>query len=93
MLKQLINKLSMSNDKYSAWRVIQDFEDKGINPSIDRTNTTPRGWRGYSVGPSKKGNFTEVNYGYRVCYYGNPFNNVYRIVARDGQEYITHKVS
>ena len=54
MLEQLINKMSMSNDKYSAWRVIQDYEERGVKPSIDRTNTTSRGWRGYSVGPSKK---------------------------------------
>jgi NADPH:quinone reductase-like Zn-dependent oxidoreductase len=86
-------------------KLLQEYNDKGIKPSIDRTNDK---WMGYGseVTPvrafySKKagkikitgGKFTRVRNGHRVMYFGNPFWNLYRITSRVGTlDYVTHSV-
>lgn len=68
------------------------FRLMGHKPTIIRNNK----WvsRGYSVGKSAKGNFIEVNNGMQVQYFtkANPFHNVYRIVSKNGNDFITHRV-
>ena len=61
---------------------------KGGKPSIKRTNAS---WMGHSVSNTK--NFVKVCDGHNVLYFGNPFHNLYRIVAIPGtNDYVTHSV-
>lgn len=71
-------------------------EDK-IKPTIDRTNDWSFNKFGkYYVGPSAKGNFLQVNDGFRVQYFdwdkANPvFHNLYRIVSKNGNDFVIHE--
>ena len=92
-------------EKEKVEKLLQEYSDRGIKPSIDRTNDK---WMGYGseVTPvrsfySKKagkikitgGKFTRVRNGHRVMYFGNPFWNMYRITSRVGTlDYVTHSV-
>lgn len=69
----------------------------GRKPTIDRMNKYSYNRLGkYYVGPTqnKKGTpsqFLQVNDGYHVRYYQNPFWNLYRIVSKNGDDYVVHK--
>ena len=64
----------------------------GRKPSIDRTNEYLFNRKGqYYVGPSENGKFLQVNDGFRVRYYGNPFWNLYRIVSKNGNDFVIHE--
>ena len=64
----------------------------GRKPTIDRTNERDFNKLGkYYVGASAKGNFLQVNDGFRVRYYGNPFWNLYRIVSKNGNDFVIHE--
>lgn len=67
------------------------FRVAGVKPTIVRTNKKKD--RGYSVRSSKGGLFTEVNRGLKVEYYAthSPFWNLYRIVSRDGNDFVIHE--
>ena len=61
----------------------------GRKPSIDRLNLTKYNRKGkYYVGSSENGRFLQVNDGYRIRYYGNPFWNLYRIVSKNGNDFV-----
>jgi hypothetical protein len=63
-------------------------------PTIVRTNKHSFNRRGkYFVGMSADSKFLQVNDGKQIEYYSNSFHNVYRIVSRDGNDFITHEVS
>lgn len=67
--------------------------DKPMKPSIDRTNKRDFNHMGkYYVGASANGKFLQVNDGKHVRYYGNPFHNLYRIVSKQGTDYVIHQV-
>ena len=69
----------------------------GRKPTIDRTNERDFNKLGkYYVGASAKGNFLQVNDGYRVQYFDwdktNPvFHNLYRIVSKNGNDFVIHE--
>ena len=64
----------------------------GRKPSIDRTNGYLFNRKGqYYVGPSESSKFLQVNDGFRVRYYGNPFWNLYRIVSKNGNDFVIHE--
>ena len=64
----------------------------GAKPSIDRTNKRDFNHMGkYYVGASANGKFLQVNDGKHVRYYGNPFHNLYRIVSKQGTDYVIHQ--
>jgi hypothetical protein len=64
----------------------------GTKPTIDRTNEYTFNRMGqYYVGPSASGRFLQVNDGRHIRYYGNPFWNLYRIVSRDGSDFLIHQ--
>lgn len=64
----------------------------GIKPTIDRINTRKYNRLGkYYVGTSANGKFLQVNDGYHVRYYGNPFWNLYRVVSKNGNDYVIHE--
>ena len=92
-------------EKEKVEKLLQEYSDRGIKPSIDRTNDK---WMGYGseVTPvrsfySKKagkikitgGKFLRVRNGHKVVYFGNPFWNLYRINSRAGtRDFVTHSV-
>jgi len=64
----------------------------GKKPSIDRVNDKKYNDMGkYYVGPSASGQFLQVNDGLHIRYYGNPFWNLYRIVSKQGTDFVTHQ--
>jgi len=64
----------------------------GLKPTIDRTNYTTYNKMGkYYVGPSATGKFLQVNDGLHIRYYGNPFWNLYRIVSKEGNDFVIHE--
>jgi len=64
----------------------------GRKPTIDRTNERDYNKKGkYYVGPSSKGNFLQVNDGLHIRYYDNPFWNLYRIVSKNGSDFVVHE--
>ena len=65
----------------------------GTKPSIDRRNTRFYNHMGkYYVGSSLGGKFLQVNDGKHIRYYGNPFWNLYRVVSKNGNDFVIHKV-
>lgn len=66
----------------------------GRKPSIDRTNYAKFNRKGrYYVGLSESGKFLQVNDGLHIRYYGNPFHNLYRIVSKNGNDFVVHQVN
>ena len=66
----------------------------GRKPSIDRTNYAKFNRKGrYYVGLSESGMFLQVNDGLLIRYYGNPFHNFYRIVSKNGNDFVVHQVN
>jgi hypothetical protein len=64
----------------------------GRKPTIDRTNERDFNKKGkYYVGPSASGKFLQVNDGLHIRYYGNPFWNLYRIVSKNGNDFVVHE--
>ena len=64
----------------------------GRKPTIDRTNERDFNKKGkYYVGPSASGKFLQVNDGLHIRYYGNPFWNLYRIVSKNGSDFVVHE--
>ena len=64
----------------------------GAKPSIDRINESNFNHMGkYYVGASANGKFLQVNDGRHIRYYGNPFHNLYRIVSKQGTDYVIHQ--
>lgn len=64
----------------------------GAKPSIDRINKRDFNHLGkYYVGASANGKFLQVNDGKHIRYYGNPFHNLYRIVSKQGTDYVIHQ--
>jgi len=64
----------------------------GRKPSIDRTNYAKFNRKGrYYVGLSESGKFLQVNDGLHIRYYGNPFWNLYRIVSKEGNDFVIHE--
>jgi len=64
----------------------------GAKPTIDRTNEVQFNKMGkYYVGPSQSGKFLQVNDGKHIRYYGNPFHNLYRIVSKNGNDFVIHE--
>ena len=65
---------------------------KPMKPSIDRINDYKFNRMGkYYVGASASGKFLQVNDGKHVRYYGNPFHNLYRVVSKNGTDYVIHQ--
>lgn len=92
----MIIKVKATNLKIAIHNILN--KENKIKPSIDRINDREYNKMGkYYVGPSAKGNFLQVNDGFRVQYFdwnkANPvFHNVYRIVSKNGNDFITHRV-
>jgi len=64
----------------------------GRKPTIDRTNIKTYNKRGkYYVGASASGKFLQVNDGKHIRYYGNPFWNLYRVVSKNGNDFVIHE--
>ena len=64
----------------------------GAKPTIDRKNKIDFNHMGkYYVGASATGQFLQVNDGKRIRYYGNPFWNLYRIVSKNGHDFVIHE--
>ena len=64
----------------------------GTKPSIDRINDYKFNHMGkYYVGPSAGGQFLQVNDGLHIRYYGNPFWNLYRVVSKQGTDFVIHQ--
>ena len=65
---------------------------KPMKPSIDRINDYEFNRMGkYYVGQSASGKFLQVNDGKHIRYYGNPFWNLYRVVSKNGNDYVIHE--
>jgi hypothetical protein len=65
---------------------------KPMKPSIDRINDYKFNHMGkYYVGPSAGGQFLQVNDGLHIRYYGNPFWNLYRVVSKQGTDFVIHQ--
>jgi hypothetical protein len=80
----------MSYNKVKATNILNAVT--GTKPAIDRTNEYTFNHMGkYYVGPSANGRFLQVNDGRHIRYYGNPFWNLYRIVSRDGSDFVIHQ--
>jgi len=106
MFKKIIEFFVVTTEKKKVEKLIQEYSNKGIKPSIDRTNDK---WMGYGseITPvrsfySKKagkvkqtgGKFLRVRNGHKVLYFGNPFWNMYRITSRVGtNDFVTHSVN
>ena len=66
----------------------------GRKPSIDRTNYAKFNRKGrYYVGLSESGKFLQVNDGLHIRYYGTPVHNLYRIVSKNGNDFVVHQVN
>ena len=64
----------------------------GAKPTIDRQNYATYNRMGkYYVGPSTNGKFLQVNDGLHIRYYGNPFWNLYRVVSKNGNDFVIHQ--
>jgi len=64
----------------------------GSKPTIDRMNVRTYNRMGkYYVGASASGKFMQVNDGKHIRYYGNPFWNLYRVVSKNGSDYVIHE--
>ena len=64
----------------------------GTKPSIDRVNEYTYNHMGkYYVGASASGKFLQVNDGKHIRYYGNPFWNLYRVVSKNGNDFVIHQ--
>jgi len=64
----------------------------GTKPTIDRMNVKQYNRMGkYYVGESANGKFLQVNDGKHIRYYGNPFWNLYRVVSKNGNDFVIHK--
>ncbi len=64
----------------------------GAKPTIDRKNVRSFNHMGkYYVGQSASGKFLQVNDGKHIRYYGNPFWNLYRVVSKNGNDYVIHE--
>lgn len=64
----------------------------GSKPTIDRVNVRTYNRMGkYYVGASASGKFMQVNDGKHIRYYGNPFWNLYRVVSKNGNDYVIHE--
>lgn len=64
----------------------------GTKPTIDRKNVRSFNHMGkYYVGASASGKFLQVNDGKHIRYYGNPFWNLYRVVSKNGNDYVIHE--
>ena len=64
----------------------------GKKPSIDRVNDKKYNDMGkYYVGASASGKFLQVNDGKHIRYYGNPFWNLYRVVSKNGNDFVIHQ--
>jgi len=64
----------------------------GAKPTIDRKNVRSFNRMGkYYVGQSASGKFLQVNDGKHIRYYGNPFWNLYRVVSKNGNDYVIHE--
>lgn len=69
------------------------FKLAGIKPSIERRNKRDYNALGkYYAGDSRNGQFYQVNDGKYIRYYGNPFHNLYRIVSKNGSDFVIHQV-
>ena len=106
MFKKIIEFFVVATEKKKVKKLLQEYSNKGIKPSIDRTNDK---WMGYGseITPvhsfySKKagkvkqtgGKFLRVRNGHKVLYFGNPFWNMYRITSRVGtNDFVTHSVN
>ena len=65
---------------------------KPMKPSIDRINDYKfNRMVKYYVGASASGKFLQVNDGKHIRYYGNPFHNLYRVVSKNGTDYVIHQ--
>lgn len=71
--------------------------DKAIKPSIDRINDYKFNRMGkYYAGPTQNKNgtpsrFYQVNDGKHIRYYGMPFWNLYRVVSKNGSDFVIHR--
>ena len=64
----------------------------GSKPTIDRMNVRTYNHMGkYYVGASVNGKFMQVNDGKHIRYYGNPFWNLYRVVSKNGNDFVIHE--
>lgn len=64
----------------------------GTKPTIDRKNVRSFNRMGkYYVGASASGKFLQVNDGKHIRYYGNPFWNLYRVVSKNGNDFVIHQ--
>jgi hypothetical protein len=64
----------------------------GTKPTIDRQNVRSFNRMGkYYVGASASGKFLQVNDGKHIRYYGNPFWNLYRVVSKNGNDFVIHE--
>jgi hypothetical protein len=64
----------------------------GSKPTIDRMNVRTYNRMGkYYVGASASGKFMQVNDGKHIRYYGNPFWNLYRVVSKNGNDFVIHE--
>jgi len=80
----------MSYIKVKATNIVHALS--GAKPSIDRTNVRDFNHMGkYYVGPSENGQFLQVNDGKHIRYYGMPFYNLYRIVSKNGNDFVIHE--
>ena len=80
----------MSYIKVKATNILNSI--RGAKPSINRINSTRFNRMGrYYVGKSANGNFLQVNDGRHIRYYGMPFWNLYRIVSKEGTDYVIHE--
>ena len=80
----------MSYIKVKAINLIHKVS--GAKPTIDRMNAKRYNHMGkYYVGESANGKFLQVNDGKHIRYYGNPFWNLYRVVSKNGNDFVIHK--
>jgi hypothetical protein len=94
----MIIKVKATNLKIAIHNILN--KENKIKPSIDRINDREYNKMGkYYVGPSAKGNFLQVNDGKHIRYYGKrntstsfaPFHNLYRIVSKNGNDFVIHE--
>lgn len=69
----------------------------GAKPTIDRQNLRSFNRMGkYYAGPTQNKNgtpsrFYQVNDGKHIRYYGMPFWNLYRVVSKNGNDFVIHR--
>lgn len=80
----------MSYIKVKATNILNTLT--GTKPTIDRINQRSFNRMGkYYVGASASGKFLQVNDGKHIRYYGNPFWNLYRVVSKNGNDFVIHQ--